>query len=48
MTYLLSGMRALSLNGWDASDIGGALAATAGLGAVTLTLAFMALGSRIK
>jgi ABC-2 type transport system permease protein len=48
VTYLLAGMRALSMNGWDASDIGGALLATGGVGAVTLTLAFMALRARIK
>jgi ABC-2 type transport system permease protein len=48
MTYLLQGMRALSMEGWDAGDIGVALAAVAALGSVSLTLAFMALRSRIS
>jgi ABC-2 type transport system permease protein len=48
VTYLLQGMRSLSMNGWDASDIGGALLAVFGLGAVSMTLAFMALRGRSK
>jgi ABC-2 type transport system permease protein len=48
MTYLLQGMRSLSMNGWDAGDIGGAVLAVVALGSVTLTLAFLALRSRIK
>ena len=48
MTYLLAGMRALSMNGWDASDLGGALLAVTGLGAVTFSLALLALRSRTR
>ena len=48
MTYLLDGMRSLSLYGWDAGDITGAVLAVVGLGSVTLTLAFLALRSRIR
>jgi ABC-2 type transport system permease protein len=48
MTYLLQGLRSLAMEGWDAGDIGVALLAVAGLGSFSLTLAFMALRSRIK
>ena len=48
MTYLLSGMRALSMNGWDASDLGGGLLAVVGLGSVTFTLALLALRGRAR
>jgi ABC-2 type transport system permease protein len=48
MTYLLQGMRSLSIEGWDAGDLGLALLAVGALGAVTLTLAFLALKSRIS
>jgi ABC-2 type transport system permease protein len=48
MTYLLQGMRSLSMNGWDAGDIAGAILAVVGLGCVTLPLAFLALRSRIR
>ena len=47
MTYLLQGMRALSMEGWDWGDIGLAFAAVAGLGSVTITFAFIALKSRV-
>ncbi|HEX5940450.1 MAG TPA: ABC transporter permease, partial [Dehalococcoidia bacterium] len=47
MTYLFDGMRALTMNGWEAGEIGGAFLAAAGLGVVTLNLAFMALRSRV-
>ncbi|MDA1062182.1 MAG: ABC transporter permease [Chloroflexi bacterium] len=48
LTYLLAGMRALSLNGWDASDLGGALLAVVGLGTVSFTLALLALRGRAR
>ena len=48
MTYLLAGMRALSMSGWDASDLGGAVLAVSGLGAVTFTLALLALRGRMR
>ena len=48
MTYILQGMRTLSMEGWNASDIGVALLAIAVLGALSLTLAFLALKSRVR
>lgn len=48
MTYLLAGMRALSAEGWDMSDIGLALAAVGALGAATVPLAFIALNGRLR
>ncbi len=48
ITYLLQGMRALSMNGWDAGDIGFALLTVAGIGSVTHSLAFLALRSRVQ
>jgi ABC-2 type transport system permease protein len=48
MTYVLKGMRALSMTGWDAGDIGVAMLAVAALGSVTITLAFVALRGRIQ
>jgi ABC-2 type transport system permease protein len=47
MTYLLRGMRALSAEGWDMADLGVAIVAVAALSAVTLSLAFAALKSRV-
>ncbi len=48
VTYMLEGMRSLAMNGWDASDIAGAMAAVAGVGSLTLTLALLALRSRVR
>jgi ABC-2 type transport system permease protein len=48
MTYILEGMRALSMTGWDATDIGVAFLTVIALGAVTMTLAFLALRGRIQ
>jgi ABC-2 type transport system permease protein len=48
MTYLLGGMRALSMEGWDMAAIGLAMLAVAVLGAVTITFAFLALKSRVS
>ena len=48
MTYLLQGLRALSMEGWDMGDIGVALLAVAGLGSVSLNLAFLALKTRLR
>ena len=48
MTYLLRGLRSLSMTGWDAGEIGLSLLAVAGLGSITLTLALLALRSRIR
>jgi len=48
MTYLLRGMRSLSMTGWDATDLGVAALAVACLGLVTITLAFLALRGRVR
>jgi ABC-2 type transport system permease protein len=48
LTYVLEGMRALAMRGWDASDIGGALLAAVGLGSVSITLALLALRGRVR
>ncbi len=48
VTYLLQGMRSLSMEGWDAGDIGVALLAVAGLGSFSLSFAFLALKTRIR
>ncbi len=48
MTYLLQGLRSLSMEGWDAGDIGVALLAVAALGSVSLSLAFLALRGRLR
>jgi ABC-2 type transport system permease protein len=47
-TYLLDGLRALLMDGWEWARIGKALLAVAGLGAVSFTLAFRALAGRVK
>jgi ABC-2 type transport system permease protein len=48
MTYILNGMRSLSLEGWDAGDIGGALLAIGVLGTVCMSAALVALRSRVR
>jgi ABC-2 type transport system permease protein len=48
MTYLLQGLRSLSMSGWDAGDIGVAVLAVAVLGTFSITLAFLALGGRVR
>ena len=48
VTYLLDGMRSLISTGWDASEILGAVAAVAALGAVTIPLALWALMGRVR
>ncbi|MXY80174.1 MAG: ABC transporter permease [Chloroflexi bacterium] len=48
VTYLLGGMRSLILEGWDAAELAYAVAAVAGLGAVTVTLAMLALRFRAR
>jgi ABC-2 type transport system permease protein len=48
MTYILDGMRALSMRGWDGEDLGLALVAICALGAFSLSMAFMALRSRVQ
>jgi ABC-2 type transport system permease protein len=48
LTYLFEGFRSLILVGWDWSALGGALAATAGVGIVSMSLCLAALRGRVK
>lgn len=48
MTYLLDGLRALTMTGWDAGKILIAVAIAVGFGAVTVSIAFRALQSRVR
>lgn len=48
MTYLLRGMRALTLEGWNGTDLGVAALAVAAVGGVSITLAFLALRGRVQ
>jgi ABC-2 type transport system permease protein len=48
VTYLLEGMRSLTMVGWDAEAIGEALLAVAIVGVVSMTMCFAALRGRIK
>ena len=47
VTYLLAGMRALVIGGWEWGEIAKAFAAIAGVGVLTQTLAFLALKGRV-
>ncbi|MDH3226790.1 MAG: ABC transporter permease [Thermoleophilia bacterium] len=48
MTYLLAGLRALISDGWNVADLAGALMAIALVGAVSMSLALLALRSRVS
>ncbi|HEX2030347.1 MAG TPA: ABC transporter permease [Actinomycetota bacterium] len=48
MTYLLDGLRSLTMTGWDAGRLLIAVAIAVGFGAVTLSLAFRALQGRVR
>jgi ABC-2 type transport system permease protein len=48
MTYLLRGLRALTMDGWDMSELGVALLAVVVLASLTFTTALMALRSRLR
>ncbi|MGQ0804789.1 MAG: ABC transporter permease [Actinomycetota bacterium] len=48
VTYLLAGLRSLIVGGWNGGDLVGGFAAIAGVGAVSMTLAFTALRGRLK
>ena len=48
VTYLLGGMRALLLEGWETEPIFEALAAIIGIGLVSMTLALLALRGRLR
>jgi ABC-2 type transport system permease protein len=48
MTYLLRGLRALTMDGWDMGELGVALMAVAVLASLTFTMALTALKSRLR
>jgi ABC-2 type transport system permease protein len=48
MTYVLQGLRALSMEGWEMGDIGGALLTVALMGTASLSLALLALRGRVR
>ena len=48
MTYLVAGMRSVSMNGWDAADLGGAILTVAVLGTVSVSLALMGFRARLR
>jgi ABC-2 type transport system permease protein len=48
VTYLLDGLRSLVLEGWNGTALLKAVAAIAGMGTVSFTLAFVALRGRLK
>ena len=48
MIYILAGMRSLSMNGWDASDLGGALLAVGVMGTISVSLALLAFRGRLR
>jgi ABC-2 type transport system permease protein len=48
MTYVLKGMRSLSMEGWDTGALSEALLAVAVFGTLTISFAFSAMRSRIK
>jgi ABC-2 type transport system permease protein len=47
-TYLLEGMRSLVYGGWDAAALAKAIAAIAGVGTVSMSLALAALRGRVR
>ncbi|HEY7134959.1 MAG TPA: ABC transporter permease [Acidimicrobiia bacterium] len=48
VTYLLEGMRSLVLNGWDGGALLRSIACVAGVGVVSMSLAFGALRGRLR
>ena len=48
LTYLLEGMRSLSMTGWDPGALAGAIAAVAALGTVSIGLALLAFRGRVR
>lgn len=48
VTYLLDGLRSLTMRGWDWADLGQALLAIAVLGLISMSLCFAALRGRVK
>ena len=48
VTYLLEGLRSLTMHGWSFGDLGKALVAIAVVAAVSMSLCFGALRGRLK
>jgi len=48
VTYLLDGLRALVTEGWVGEDLLQGVLAVAGVGAVSMTLALLALRGRVR
>lgn len=48
VTYLLAGLRSILIEGWVASDLAAAFAAVVGVAVVSMTLALLALRSRVR
>jgi ABC-2 type transport system permease protein len=48
VTYLLDGLRSLTMHGWDWTELAQALAAIVVVGAISLSLCFAALRGRLK
>ena len=48
MTYVLAGLRAIVSGGWEFGAIGGAIAATAIVGTISIGLALAALRRRVR
>jgi ABC-type multidrug transport system permease subunit len=48
VTYLLGGLRSLTMEGWSWSDLGQALGAIAVVAALSMALCFSALRARLR
>ena len=48
VTYLLGGLRSLSMQGWEWGDLGKALIAVAVVAVISMNLCFAALRGRLK
>ncbi|HLG11438.1 MAG TPA: ABC transporter permease [Dehalococcoidia bacterium] len=48
MTYVLKGMRSLSMQGWDTGALSEAILAVVVFGALTMTMAFLSMRGRVK
>jgi ABC-2 type transport system permease protein len=48
VTYLLGGLRALAMEGWEWDELGKALLAIAVVGAISMSLCFGALRGRLR
>jgi ABC-2 type transport system permease protein len=48
MTYVLKGMRSLSMEGWELDTLATAIGAVLAFGALTLTMAFLAMRARLR